>query len=202
MAVENKRPESSPADAVEETSSLERADETASPTAEESPPDVAPEAEEAAREARTAEPAGTRSSSGAGQAAQAGGAVRPENAESGDVDRENASSEESEARSSLEDGDDGSSLERNGEDVIYVRRSEVRRTPKYGRFIGLGVVLGAILAVALAQFGEIQGDGSGIGYSRRDLMIVLAITLVPLGAIAGGVIAMLFDRRNNKRHRP
>ncbi|MPV51298.1 hypothetical protein GCG21_15035 [Pseudactinotalea sp. HY160] len=94
--------------------------------------------------------------------------------------------------------DSGSSLEREDDDLIYVRRSQVRRTPKYGRFIGVGVLLGALVTLVLAQIGDVP-DGGGTGYSRTDLTLVLALVFVPLGAIVGGVVAMVLDRRNNRR---
>ena len=72
------------------------------------------------------------------------------------------------------------------------RMTQVRRTrsPKYGVFIGLGVLVG-VIAAGIATFTlpvtEDYGYGTVLGYTA----LVLGLT----GGLLGGLVAVLLDRR-------
>ncbi|RKS75670.1 hypothetical protein CLV35_2147 [Motilibacter peucedani] len=64
------------------------------------------------------------------------------------------------------------------------------RTPRYSRFItagaGVGVVLGFVLVAVRHDTGR---------YSAGTALVYTALVLGALGALAGGVAAVLLDRR-------
>ncbi|MBZ2198229.1 hypothetical protein [Occultella gossypii] len=73
-------------------------------------------------------------------------------------------------------------------------RSRVRRAPRFGRFVGFGIVLGIIIAFALSRFGEPTEY-----LDRGGMFIVLMAMLAPFGALVACLIAVLLDR-TSKRH--
>ncbi|MGQ7298303.1 hypothetical protein [Quadrisphaera sp. KR29] len=79
------------------------------------------------------------------------------------------------------------------------RRVEVRRSPRYGVFLGGGVVLGALLALVLtyAEPPSQYGYGATLGY--------LVVALGAVGALVGGLAAVvagaLLDRGQARRSR-
>lgn len=63
------------------------------------------------------------------------------------------------------------------------------RRPRFGRFIGTGVVLGFVAAVVLGQLGR-----STPQYSGGAVVLYLGLLLGLVGGLAGGVVAILLDR--------
>ena len=74
------------------------------------------------------------------------------------------------------------------------RRSH--REPRYGAFIGLGVVLGVIAAAVLTF---LRPEGS---YSYGSVLGYLAVTLGLAGGIAGGTVAAVIGFVTDRRRRP
>ena len=70
------------------------------------------------------------------------------------------------------------------------RRLPVRRAPRYGAFLLTGGIVGVVVAVVAGLAGP--GDP---GQSRGPLIGYLAVLLGLLGALLGGVVALLLDRR-------
>ena len=73
---------------------------------------------------------------------------------------------------------------------------DVRRAPRYGRFLVLGAGLGAVVAflgTALFPIDPSVGFGAVFGY--------FAVIAVPLGLALGGGIAILFDMNASRRTR-
>jgi hypothetical protein len=70
------------------------------------------------------------------------------------------------------------------------RRLPVRRAPRYSAFLLTGGVIGVVAAVIVGLAGS--GDP---GSSRGPLIGYLAVLLGLLGGLAGGVVALVLDRR-------
>jgi hypothetical protein len=64
-----------------------------------------------------------------------------------------------------------------------------RRTPRYAAFLGTGALVGVVAAFVLAL-----GPGSGVDDPRR-LLAYLCALLAGLGALLGGVIAVVLEGR-------
>lgn len=74
-----------------------------------------------------------------------------------------------------------------------VDRRTVRHAPRYGRFILVGVVLGAVVSLLLALL------SSPSQFARSDLFWILFLALGLFGGIAGAVAAVVLDRRSLAR---
>ncbi|HEX3002851.1 MAG TPA: hypothetical protein VHO27_01460 [Angustibacter sp.] len=68
------------------------------------------------------------------------------------------------------------------------RRVPVRRHPRYSAFLLTGGVVGVVVAV-------VAGLAGSAGQSRGALIGYLAVLLGLLGALLGGVVALVLDRR-------
>ncbi|MFD1716311.1 hypothetical protein [Georgenia deserti] len=76
-----------------------------------------------------------------------------------------------------------------------IDRRAVRRAPRYGRFIVLGIVLGAVLSFALSAVPPSQeAVETGQVLARSDLFWLLFLTLGFFGGILGALVALLVDR--------
>lgn len=67
-----------------------------------------------------------------------------------------------------------------------------RRTPRYAAFLITGALLGLVSAVVL-----VLGQGSGVAHAPR-LLAYLATLLASLGALAGGVLAVVIEGRRRR----
>lgn len=72
------------------------------------------------------------------------------------------------------------------------RRIPVRRHPRYSRFLLTGGVVGVVVAVIAGLAGSPDP-----GQSRGPLIGYLAVLLGLLGALLGGVVALVLDRRRS-----
>ncbi len=73
-----------------------------------------------------------------------------------------------------------------------------RRTsaPKYPVFIGLGIVLGVLVAGVVTLLTPLEPDPvTGQQYSVGKVLGYLSLVLALVGGMLGGVIAVLLDRR-------
>lgn len=77
----------------------------------------------------------------------------------------------------------------------------VRRAPRYGRFIVLGAIVGALVALILtfAFSGQAAGDQFGLGFDKGQVFGFLLLLCGTIGAALGAVAALLFDR-SSERH--
>jgi hypothetical protein len=76
------------------------------------------------------------------------------------------------------------------------RRVRVRRSPKVGVFLLLGAVVGALaaaVAVSVTPADESMSAAQAIGF--------LIVLLAPLGALLGGVVALVLDAVLERRGR-
>ena len=78
-----------------------------------------------------------------------------------------------------------------------------RRAPRYGRFITLGVILGAVVALILtfAFSGQPVDPGVEGDFDRGQVFGFLLLLCGTVGAALGAVVALLIDRASAKRAR-
>jgi len=70
-----------------------------------------------------------------------------------------------------------------------VRRLRVRRAPRYEVFLGTGAMLGLVIALVAGSAGPVDPQTG-----RAKLIGYLAMGLVLLGGLAGGVVAVALER--------
>jgi uncharacterized membrane protein len=79
----------------------------------------------------------------------------------------------------------------------------VRRAPRYGRFIALGALLGAVVALILtfAFSGQPAEPELQIGFDRGQVFGFLLLICATVGAALGAVVALILDRSSARRAR-
>ena len=77
----------------------------------------------------------------------------------------------------------------------------VRRAPRYGRFITLGALVGAVVALLLtfAFSGQPAQPELELGFDRGQVFGFLLLLCATIGAALGAVAALLIDRGSAKR---
>ena len=77
----------------------------------------------------------------------------------------------------------------------------VRRAPRYGRFITLGALVGALVALLLtfAFSGQPAQPELELGFDRGQVFGFLLLLCATIGAALGAVAALLIDRGSAKR---
>ncbi|AZN30089.1 hypothetical protein EJO69_07035 [Flaviflexus salsibiostraticola] len=78
------------------------------------------------------------------------------------------------------------------DEEFYV--TDPRRAPKYGRFMLVGAILGALVGILLVQFGPNAGR-----YELSDVTFAVLLLTVPIGFALGALTALLLDRRSLKK---
>ncbi|MEJ3403663.1 hypothetical protein WDJ51_02840 [Rathayibacter sp. YIM 133350] len=83
-------------------------------------------------------------------------------------------------------------------EVVETDREEavVRRSPRYWRFMGLGAILGVVIALVLT-FAFPANDAYNVGQVFGFLVLFLGV----VGLALGGLVAVVLDRRYAKRAR-
>ncbi len=79
----------------------------------------------------------------------------------------------------------------------------VRRVPRFGVFMGIGVVLGIIAAGILTMIGSYEPSVAvDVVYPPGQVFGFLLLWTVPIGIALGGVVGLVFDRlsRRHLRH--
>ncbi len=70
----------------------------------------------------------------------------------------------------------------------------VRRVPRYSVFMGLGAILGALVALVLTLLGEGGRSATGVAYSTGQVLGFALLYLVPIGIAVGALVAILLER--------
>ncbi|GAA1797449.1 potassium transporter Trk [Agromyces neolithicus] len=102
--------------------------------------------------------------------------------------------------------------EHDDDDILVVREDEVetdvandtvtvRRAPRYGRFITLGAVLGAIVALILTFTfdGQPASPELGLQFDKGQVFGFLLLLCGVVGAAVGAIVALLIDRASTRR---
>jgi hypothetical protein len=79
----------------------------------------------------------------------------------------------------------------------------VRRAPRYGRFITLGAIVGAIVALILtfAFSGEPTIEGELIEFDKGQVFGFLLLICATIGVALGALVALIIDRSTARRAR-
>ncbi|AZS42595.1 hypothetical protein BWL13_00130 [Microbacterium oleivorans] len=85
----------------------------------------------------------------------------------------------------------------------HVESAELRRSPRFAAFFGVGAALGILIALILTfAFGDGQiSESTGARYSQSQVFGFLLLGCVPVGVAMGGVVALVFDRVLGRRQR-
>jgi hypothetical protein len=79
---------------------------------------------------------------------------------------------------------------------------EVRRSPRYGVFLGLGAGLGVLVALVLTfAFGGNDVSDTGVVYNSGQVFGFLALVCAAIGLALGGVVAIVLERTVGRRTR-
>ncbi len=71
----------------------------------------------------------------------------------------------------------------------------VRRVPRFGVFMGIGVVVGVILAAVLTFAGSFEpSEALDIVYPAGQVFGFLLLWTAPAGLALGGVVGLIFER--------
>jgi len=84
---------------------------------------------------------------------------------------------------------------------IAVDRTKVRRAPRFGRFITIGVLLGALVALVqtrLAHPDTIAVAGGPWASNTWGFFWLMCAIFVPIGALLMCGLALLLDRRSRR----
>ena len=81
--------------------------------------------------------------------------------------------------------------------------ARVHRAPRYGVFMGVGALLGAITAFVLTVTGAVgeRSTTTGVLYSTGQVFGFVLIYAVPIGLAVGGLVALLIERLGARRNR-
>jgi cytochrome c-type biogenesis protein CcmH/NrfF len=78
----------------------------------------------------------------------------------------------------------------------------VRHVPRYGVFMGLGVVLGIIAAAILTFTGSFEeSQALDVVYPPAQVFGFLLLWTAPIGLALGGVVALILERTGRRRDR-
>ncbi len=78
----------------------------------------------------------------------------------------------------------------------------VRHVPRYGVFMGLGVVLGVIAAGLLTFAGSFEpSQALDVVYPPSQVFGFLLLWTVPIGLALGGVVALVLERTGRRHDR-
>ena len=77
----------------------------------------------------------------------------------------------------------------------------VRRAPRYGRFITLGALVGAVVALILtfAFSGQPVDPALALGFDKGQVFGFLLLLCATIGAAVGAVVALVIDRASARR---
>ncbi|WP_144876373.1 potassium transporter Trk [Microbacterium sp. 1.5R] len=78
----------------------------------------------------------------------------------------------------------------------------VRRVPRYGVFMGIGVVVGIVIAGILTLIGSYEpSDAVNVVYPPGQVFGFLLLWTAPIGLALGGVVGLIFERASRRHDR-
>ena len=85
----------------------------------------------------------------------------------------------------------------------HIESARLRRSPRYGVFLTLGVALGLITALILTYSvdSEAVSRTTGVAYDTTQVLGFMALVCGTVGLALGGLIALVFDRVLSRRVR-
>ncbi|WP_298743067.1 potassium transporter Trk [uncultured Microbacterium sp.] len=85
-----------------------------------------------------------------------------------------------------------------------IESAQLRRSPRYGVFLALGVVVGILAALILTfAFGDGEGTSAatGVSYTTTQVFGFLCLFTIPIGMALSAGVALIFDRVLSRRAR-
>ncbi|GAB6856229.1 potassium transporter Trk [Microbacterium xylanilyticum] len=80
--------------------------------------------------------------------------------------------------------------------------ARVRRAPRWGVFLGIGVVVGVVVAFLLTAFGNFEAsEATQVAYPFGQVFGFLVLWTVPAGIAVFGIIALLLERAARRSER-
>ncbi len=83
----------------------------------------------------------------------------------------------------------------------HIEEAQVRRAPRFSVFLGIGAIVGLIVAFVLTYAFELRESATEITYSRGQILGFFALYCVPIGLGLGGLVAVIFDNVLRRRAR-
>ncbi|SNV26038.1 Uncharacterised protein [Dermatophilus congolensis] len=84
------------------------------------------------------------------------------------------------------------------QDPMITARMRVRRSPRYGRFIGVGFICGMLIGLLLDFYAPIWtggASGGAVQYSDTSMTMFVVAVIGLVGAFLGCVLALALDRK-------
>ncbi len=84
-----------------------------------------------------------------------------------------------------------------------IESARLRRSPRYGVFLALGVVVGIVAALILtfAVGGEQASASTGVSYTTTQVFGFLCLFAIPIGMALSAGVALILDRSLSRRTR-
>lgn len=86
----------------------------------------------------------------------------------------------------------------------HIETAQLRRSPRYGRLMVAGAVLGLLVAVVLTLAFDgtrLKSENTGVVYSLPQVLGFVALICIPVGIALGGAVALILDRVVGRRTR-
>ncbi|GAB4087002.1 hypothetical protein GCM10028784_36320 [Myceligenerans cantabricum] len=77
--------------------------------------------------------------------------------------------------------------------------AQVRRAPRYGRFLGAGVIVGLVIGLAVGYY-VVQTPEAEAMLKPGVYVVVITAFMVTFTTIAAGLLAVLADRRSLRKY--
>lgn len=86
----------------------------------------------------------------------------------------------------------------------HIESARLRRSPRYGVFLALGVAIGVIAALILTFAvggAEQTSESTGVSYTTTQVFGFLCLFCIPIGMALSAGAALIFDRVLSRRAR-
>lgn len=85
----------------------------------------------------------------------------------------------------------------------HIESARLRRSPRYGVFLTLGVALGLLTALILTYSVDAStvSQATGVSYDTAQVLGFMSLVCGTVGLALGGIVALVFDRALSRRVR-